>query len=57
MKNYETATKDNPKAKPIRSLELAAKVDEHLRNSETEIKKIMEQNTGKFFKIIIPPSP
>jgi hypothetical protein len=57
MENYKTATKDNLSAKPIRSLKLAAKVEEHLHNSETEMKKIMEQNFGKFVKIIIPPSP
>jgi hypothetical protein len=56
MEKYETATKDNSRAKPIRSQKLAAKVEENLRNSETEMKKIMEQNPGKFFKIITPSS-
>ena len=47
MENYVKTTKNNPSAKPIRSLKLAAKVDERLCNSEKGINEIMRKNPGK----------
>jgi hypothetical protein len=57
MKNYETTTKDNPRAKPIRNLKLAIRVEERLRKSENEIKKILKQNSSNHFNSITPPPP
>jgi hypothetical protein len=51
---FEKTTKNNPKAKPIRDLKLAAKVEECLRTKEEQVKEIMEKNQGKFFTIATP---
>ena len=51
---FEKTTKNNPRAKPIRDLKLAAKVEECLHIKEDQVKEIMEKNRGKFFTFATP---
>jgi hypothetical protein len=57
MEEYKKRTKHTPGAKPRRSLELAAKVEECLRKSENKISEIMKDHSGKFFTFSPDQSP
>jgi len=53
-KIFEETTKNNPRAKPIRSIKLAAIVEECLLSKEEQAKEIMEKNQGKFLTLTTP---